>query len=768
MRYVAHIGKAHNYLRIFGFYGEFMAQVIVPFCKAHLFKSAKVPIPGARGKTTWKVTHVFARSNFDKTEYRIPASLLPELLSFAQHRGYNPSRIQVFDEPELRGLPASFEFQSGYENTRPGQDEWIDYQLAPGAVKVNNASTGYGKALAVDTPVRTINGWVPIGQLKVNDLVMTQDGTHTYVTGVYPQGRTQTYIITLEDGRSVTCCPEHQWECRGDDGIWTTRTTQQMVDAGETFYLPLTQSERKPDRPEARNLYQVGLADQALSEKYLEGSTEQRLSLLQGLLDHAGEMGEGPYKDWIVYTNTSARNAGFVQQLTWSLGGIAALDSTPTLSRVYIKYHTPSELFRKLEKAKQFEGVYWGTSVKISSMVRGRDQETCCISVEHPSKLYVIKDYVVTHNTYMAIRTMVLMGVRTLITVQPRYVTTWVKALGDILVLKPEDVLIWEQDLNKLPDILASGTVNPKIILITMSRIEVFLRNEKKEPGAPDLDELYKSLGCGLRIIDEGHESIHQICISLMYGNFPKLLLLSATLTADDPFTNKIYRILFPPSLRLKEPEPENYVDIVAYLYDINPRKYNLKTMQLGSYNDLVWEESILRNPTTTEFYFKVAKKAYQEYYLDVREEGTKSLFFFSRVNMCDTMLSLFKRDFPGEDIATFHGEDTKGKNADKLKYLKHETIITTPGSCGTGKDIDGLITVFCFHTVSSTQRNKQIIGRLRDKIFKKFENRQVARFVFFVCISQPKHKEYFQKRRVAFEPKMKTWKVIDSNCALE
>jgi hypothetical protein len=766
MRHVAHIARAHNYLRIFGFYGEFLAQVITPFCKAHLFKVGKVPVPGVRNKTTWKVTHVFARSNFDKTEYRIPSSLLKEFLDFAQHRGYNPTRIQVFEEPELFGLPASFEFQPGYENTRPGQDEWVNYQLAPGPIKINNASTGYGKALAVDTPVRTINGWVPIGNLQVDDLVMTQDGSHTYVTGVYPQGRTETYIIILEDGRNVTCCPEHQWEVRTAEGGFHTLTTQQMVESGKTYYLPLVDSERKAPRNEARNMYKVGFEDQVLSEKYLEGSTVQRLELLQGLMDNRGYVEQD---GTLTYTTEYPRTASFVQQLVWSLGGIAELNSTPRLSNVYIKFPYPEMFFTRPERVSEARGHHNpDLALKIVSINRGMPQETCCISVEHPSKLYVVKDYVVTHNTYMALRTMLLMGTRTLITVQPRYVTTWLKALGDILKLAPEDVLLWEQDLSRLPGVLASGAVNPKIIILTMTRIDVYLRNEKKDPDAPDLDTLYKSLGCGLRIIDEGHEAIHQVCISLMYGNFPKLLLLSATLTADDPFINKIYKIMFPVNIRLKEPEPENYIDIVAYLYDINPRRYNLKTMQFGSYNDLTWEDSILKNEVTTRFYYDVAKKAYEDYYLDVREPGTKCLFFFSKVNMCDVMLSMFQKDYPGEDFVTFHGEDTKGKNADKLKYLKHENVITTPGSCGTGKDIDGLVTVICFHTVSSIQRNKQMIGRLRDKVLKMFDGRVRPRFVFAVCISQPKHKEYYQKRKVAFEPKKHSFKTIDSNCALE
>lgn len=766
MRHVATISRAHNYLRIFGFYGEFYAQVIQPFCRANLYKLGKVPIPGTN-KTAMKVTHVFARSNYDKSEYRMPASLLKEFLEFAQYRGYNSTRIKLEEEPELVGKRVSFKFKPGYENMREGQDEWVNYQLAPGATKVNNASTGFGKALANDTPVRTAKGWKPIGQIKVNDLVMAPDGSHTYVTGVFPQGVTPTYRLTFKDGRTVVACPEHQWEVKEVGTTeWKVMTTQQLVDnPNKQYVIPLTASERNAEHPGIIEPYIIGWSDRILDDKYLEGSHHQRLGLLRGLLDAGGE----PQSDGsILYRSDYGVSAKMVRDLVWSLGGTAYAVFNSFNNWVSIEHKTPRVLFaleRKIEMLPFEENR--DLALSIESIVPDRPVGTTCIAVEHPSHCFVVKDYIVTHNTYMAIRTMLMMGVRTLITIQPRYITTWIKALGEQVELKPTDVLVWEQDLCLLQELMLKETCDPKIIIVPMTRIDVHLRNEKKDGKVPCLDKIYESLDCGLRIIDEGHEAIHQVCISMMYGNFPKLLLLSATLNADDPFINKIYKILLPFHIRLKEPEPENYIDIVAYLYDINPRKFHLKTQQFGSYNDLTWEQSILSNKAVLDFYFQVSKKMYEEYYLTVREEGTKCLFFYSRVSMCEAMLVKFQQNYPGFDFVTFHGEDTKGKDADKLKYLKHENVITTPGSCGTGKDIDGLVTVLCMHTVGSTQRNKQMIGRLRDKVLKTFNNRITPCFAFGVCQSQPKHKEFFRKREVAFEPKKKTFKVIDSNCAL-
>lgn len=510
MRYVATISKAHNYLRIHGYYGEFCAQVIIPFCRSHLYKLGKVPIPGTR-KQVWKVTHVFARSNADKTEYRIPSSLLKDLMEFAQRRGYNPSRILMDDEPEIEGLDVEFKLKKGYEVPREGQVEWIDYQLADGAVKVNNASTGYGK-------------------------------------------------------------------------------------------------------------------------------------------------------------------------------------------------------------------------------------------------------------TYMSLFTMFKMGKRTLVTIQPRYITTWINDISKVIDLNPEDILVWENaSLPLLGENIANGLINPKIVILPMTRISGYLRNTRKDPHAISLDVIFKQINAGFRIVDESHESFHEISLSLMYGNMKKFLLLSATLKSDDQFTDKMYRILLPIKIRLKEPDPENYIDVVAYMYHVDTKKHRLKTMQLGSYNDMVLEQSILDSEALTNFYFMVADKAYKEYYLDVKEEGTKCLFFFSRINMSQVMLEMFRRKYPDEDFDTFLG--TLDKKTPE-KYLQHEHVLTTPGSCGTGKDIPGLVTVICFHTVFSIQRNKQMIGRLRE-LFGKFGGRITPRFVFPLCAELDKHKDCYRKRKEAFASKQKSFKLIDSNCSL-
>lgn len=71
---------------------------------------------------------------------------------------------------------------------------------------------GSGKALAVDTPIPTPDGWSTMGELSVGDKVFDEAGNRcnvTFATEVM-YGRS-CYDVTFEGGRSVTCDADHLW-----------------------------------------------------------------------------------------------------------------------------------------------------------------------------------------------------------------------------------------------------------------------------------------------------------------------------------------------------------------------------------------------------------------------------------------------------------------------------------------------------------------------------------------------------------------------------
>ena len=80
-----------------------------------------------------------------------------------------------------------------------------------GTVEVAPLAYMRGRAQPLDSQVLTPNGFVPIGRLRVGDLVIGSDGRPTPVLGVYPQGRKEVFRLRAQDGASTICCGEHLW-----------------------------------------------------------------------------------------------------------------------------------------------------------------------------------------------------------------------------------------------------------------------------------------------------------------------------------------------------------------------------------------------------------------------------------------------------------------------------------------------------------------------------------------------------------------------------
>jgi replicative DNA helicase len=161
-------------------------------------------------------------------------------------------------------------------------------------------------------------------------------------------------------------------------------------------------------------LWGVPSHEKFIPREYLEANRANRLALLQGLLDT-----DGWVERWgsVRFTSTSPRLARQVIELVRSLGGWCVMsERTPQFSykgekragrRAYslcISHPNPRTLFSapaKLERALE-------TSVRrkrltVRSVEAVREAECQCIAVSHPSHLYITNDYVVTHNTSLAL-----------------------------------------------------------------------------------------------------------------------------------------------------------------------------------------------------------------------------------------------------------------------------------------------------------------------------------------------------------------------------
>lgn len=80
-----------------------------------------------------------------------------------------------------------------------------------GALVEIAGKNGAGKQQPVSEPVLTPFGWKAIGEIKVGDEVIGSQGLPIRVTGVFPQTIRETYLVTMADGASTRCGPEHLW-----------------------------------------------------------------------------------------------------------------------------------------------------------------------------------------------------------------------------------------------------------------------------------------------------------------------------------------------------------------------------------------------------------------------------------------------------------------------------------------------------------------------------------------------------------------------------
>ncbi|WP_328317419.1 PhoH family protein [Streptomyces sp. NBC_00388] len=153
--------------------------------------------------------------------------------------------------------------------------------MAAGTIEVAPLAYMRGRAQPVFTKVLTPDGWRPIGDLRVGDLVTGSNGEPTPVLGVYPQGEKDVYRVTAQDGASTLCCGEHLWTVRTAsdrrrDKPWRVLETQDMIGSlraahARRYELPmLTAPVSFPEREVPMDPYALGLL---LGDGCLTGST---------------------------------------------------------------------------------------------------------------------------------------------------------------------------------------------------------------------------------------------------------------------------------------------------------------------------------------------------------------------------------------------------------------------------------------------------------------------------------------------------------------
>ena len=176
--------------------------------------------------------------------------------------GFLPGTLYEKIDPYLRPL-----YDALHDMLDPDS---IPRLMTAGTIEIAPLAYMRGRAMPVGTPVLTPDGFRPIGELTVGDLVIGSNGEPTPVIGVYPQGEMDIYRLTTQDGASTLASGDHLWAVATRDDrrrgkplrVLTTREMIGNLRANHyhRYELPLHSAPvRFPHREIPMDAYALGL-----------------------------------------------------------------------------------------------------------------------------------------------------------------------------------------------------------------------------------------------------------------------------------------------------------------------------------------------------------------------------------------------------------------------------------------------------------------------------------------------------------------------------
>lgn len=665
------------------FHNEILLSFIRQLVEVHTDRDAW-------GNLHSKAVRVYAVKSKVDHSYRLHINLFE---SFKQHmfdKGVELKNITYHPlyTPEF----ANIEMKKGWEPFEE-QKPVIEYIVQDGIKKVIDAQTGQGKELCNGTPVKTPGGWTNIEDLKVGDLVMGETGTYHPVTGVFPQGRKDLYKFTFRDGRTALAGAEHLWAIhyRGGYGV---HTTQYLLDnkpaEGKRYAIPLVKR---------RN----GNFSSAMFKPWLGESCRS-------------------YKGNFTHKTKDYKEALELQEFCWKQGSFC------TITEEHGYYIVDTGFYIHFNQC-----VITDFKLDIISIEKLDYQEECtCISVDNPTKLFVIKDYIVTHNTVMTMFGLAQIKQRVAMVIKPMYIERWLDVIvGDGTVLQhttKKDVIVVRggKQLRSLIYMAQEGTLNAQFIVISNTTLSLYYKHYKEfgaseEYGWVHPEDLWKLLGVGVRVIDEAHEHFYVCFITDLNSHVHKSVELSATLEPDNPFLKRMYNIMYPKHLRMNTGAYKRYIEVYGLTYHIldDPKYINVSNRGRTTYSQAAYETNIFKQKPRMVRLRKMMLGLTERLFMSERLPEHKLLIFFETIDMCTDIASVLKDKYPDLKVSRYTEEE------DASVLDTHDIIVATPKSAGTAVDIKKLQIVISFVMRNSTQAVEQMIGRLRqlktDKLQPKF-----------------------------------------------
>ena len=385
-------------------------------------------------------------------------------------------------------------------------------------------------------------------------------------------------------------------------------------------------------------------------------------------------------------------------------------------------------------------------------------EEAQCITVDHPSHLYVTNGGILTHNSYVMMQNAANHKATFLLVVRPMFMDKWVIDVKKTYKIKDEEIAVVAGGDALRNLLLLYKEAKPfKAVIISNKTIqnwykdyEMFEDDTLKVGWSCRPEEMCHHLGAPILNIDEAHMDFHLNFKITSYTHCVTKIDSSATMLPDDPFIKKVTNTVYPVSDKYQPLGYNKYIATHCIYYHLEqPEK--IRYHDGFNYSHTLFEKSIRKIPDIRNRYYSMICNYISEYFLSENYKvGYKCLVFCASIDMCTELQSFISKNFPQLRVTRYVEDD----EYDSL--INMDICVSTVLSAGTAVDVDMLSTVFMTTALSSSQSNTQALGRLRV-----MKDGHTPEFYWFSCADIQKHLDYTKKKIDLFKEKSSSYKEL-------
>lgn len=334
------------------------------------------------------------------------------------------------------------------------------------------------------------------------------------------------------------------------------------------------------------------------------------------------------------------------------------------------------------------------------------ERDTYDIRCNEPYSNFVANG-IVAHNsgkTYSAVRAIYEVKKRALVIVPASLINQWYDAMFSMVEAKVDII----RGGKSIMDIIKLDyAIDSDILLASISTLQDYACGAKSYDPFPSFREFIKGLQVGFKITDECHLNFHANTMIDIQSDIKYNAYLSATHMRSKS-SNRIFQKVYPPEIRFAGKAYEKYVRITEYQYALGYINEKYIQTQRG-YSQAKYEKLLMRSPQKLDDLFeRVFYSVIEEYYISKKKPGQKLLIIVGRREFAELTTEWIIATYPDLKACCFLYETPD----EELETA--EVIVSTVGSCATGRDVKNLKSMILFTSFSSEQLVLQSLGRLR------------------------------------------------------